>query len=135
MINLAISRIDRWHNNKQLNISAIQGASMEVIIEVRQKSVSIKQILMVVVSIICMALTAYISSLFMADFDRFNLQANEKLAFVFGSALALPLASLIISQLLIEYRGLKNAIKAVFYSSVLVLAAQTPVVFKIITMV
>ena len=90
---------------------------------------------MVVVSFICMAVTTYISSLFMADFDRFNLQANEKLAFVIGSTFALPLASLIISQLLIEYRGLKNAIKAVFYSSVLVLAAQTPVVFKIITMV
>ncbi len=108
---------------------------MEVIIEVRQRSVSIKQTLMVVVSFICMAVTTYISSLFMADFDRFNLQANEKLAFVIGSTFALPLASLIISQLLIEYRGLKNAIKAVFYSSVLVLAAQTPVVFKIITMV
>ena len=106
---------------------------MEVIIEVRQKSVSIKQISMVVVSIICMALTAYITSLFMVDFDRFNLQANEKLAFVIGSALALPLASLIISQSLIEYRGLKNAIKAVFYSSVLVLAAQTPVVFQLIS--
>ena len=108
---------------------------MEVIIEVRQRSVSIKQTLMVVVSFICMAVTTYISSLFMADFDRFNLQANEKLAFVIGSTFALPLASLIISQLLIEYRGLKNAIKAVFYSSILVLAAQTPVVFKIITMV
>lgn len=108
---------------------------MEVIIEVRQRSVSIKQTLMVVVSFICMAVTTYISSLFMADFDRFNLQANEKLAFVIGSTFALPLTSLIISQLLIEYRGLKNAIKAVFYSSVLVLAAQTPVVFKIITMV
>ena len=108
---------------------------MEVIIEVRQRSVSIKQTLMVVVSFICMAVTTYISSLFMADFERFNLQANEKLAFVIGSTFALPLASLIISQLLIEYRGLKNAIKAVFYSSVLVLAAQTPVVFKIITMV
>lgn len=108
---------------------------MEVMIEVRQRSVSIKQTLMVVVSFICMAVTTYISSLFMADFDRFNLQANEKLAFVIGSTFALPLASLIISQLLIEYRGLKNAIKAVFYSSVLVLAAQTPVVFKIITMV
>ena len=108
---------------------------MEVIIEIRQRSVSIKQTLMVVVSFIFMAVTTYISSLFMADFDRFNLQANEKLAFVIGSTFALPLASLIISQLLIEYRGLKNAIKAVFYSSVLVLAAQTPVVFKIITMV
>ncbi|GMM84108.1 hypothetical protein [Pseudoalteromonas sp. MTN2-4] len=108
---------------------------MEVMIEVRQKSVSIKQIIMVVVSIICMALTAYITSLFMADFDRFNLQANEKLAFVIGCTLALPLASLIISQLLIEYRGLKNAIKAVFYSSILVLAAQTPIVFQLISKV
>jgi hypothetical protein len=106
---------------------------MEVIIEERQKSVSTQQILMVVAAIVCMAITAYISSLFMADFDRFNLQANEKLAFIIGSTLALPLASLMISQLLIEYRGLKNAIKAVFYSSVLVLAAQTPIIFKLIS--
>jgi len=91
-----------------------------------------KASLMIMLSIGFMLTSAYVSQQFIADFNRFRLLEIEKTLFVVFSTLGLPLFSLFFSQLLIEWRGFANGVRAVFYSSLVIVLAQAPLIFAIV---
>jgi len=91
-----------------------------------------KALIMIVLSIGFMMTSAYVSQQFIADFNRFRLLEIEKTLFVIISAIGLPIFSLFFSQLLIEWRGFANGVRAVFYSSLAIVLAQAPLIMSIV---
>ena len=101
---------------------------MEVKYYQEENAISPRLIILIVLSALFMLITAYISNVFIVDLERFSLQPKEQQAYILFSAIGLPLVSLIVSQLLVAWRGLKNAVNAVFYSSLFVLVGQAPLI-------
>lgn len=91
-----------------------------------------KVIILSILSMCIIGLNIYLSSQFIGELKRFNLDADEKLAFSIFSAAGLPLACLFISQLFIKWRGLKNGVKSTLIGSLIVLVGQVPVIFFLI---
>tara|TARA_Y100000034_G_scaffold22281_1_gene25671 strand:- start:100 stop:432 length:333 start_codon:yes stop_codon:yes gene_type:complete len=102
---------------------------MDVRYHKQNNGLSIKLLIKAVLSIIFMLLTANLSEAFITDFDRFDLEPVEQQAYVIANVIGLPLLCLIISQLLIEFRGIRSAVNSVYFSSLLMMAAQVPVLF------
>ncbi|WP_440056589.1 hypothetical protein ACSLBF_21005 (plasmid) [Pseudoalteromonas sp. T1lg65] len=96
----------------------------------KHKKITTTQFILVIGSIVFMLLTAYTSNLLSDDLEQFNLSEEARLIFIVFSAVGLPVVSLCISQLLVKWRGVDCGIKAVFYSSLIVLLAQIPFLFS-----
>lgn len=94
---------------------------------------SIKKVITLSILSICIiGLNIYLSNQFIDELNRFNLNTTEKLAFSIFSGIGLPLACLIISQAFIKWRGVKNGVKSTLIGSLIVLVAQTPIIFFLI---
>jgi hypothetical protein len=91
-----------------------------------------KVIILSILSICIIGFNIYLSNQFIGELKRFNLSGAEKQAFAIFSSIGLPLACLIISQIFIKWRGVKNGVKSTLIGSLIVLAGQVPVIFFLI---
>ena len=71
----------------------------------------------------------YFNLSYILELDRFSLSVQEKYVTAIMFSISLPLVLLIITQLWLEYRGLKNAIRSVFWGAVITLLGIVPIAF------
>jgi len=96
-----------------------------------------KAIFLVVTSFLMVLISIYLFSSSLesplaAKYSGYDLSnVNTKLVSIFA-CIALPLASLAVSQILMKYRGLHGGVWALFWGSAIMLLAQAPSVLVLI---
>ena len=89
----------------------------------------LKTALMLSLSVIFMCVSCYLNLSYILELERFSLSLHEKYIVAIMSSIGLPLLLLITTQLWLEYRGLKNAIRSVFWGAVITLLGCVPIAF------
>lgn len=89
----------------------------------------VKAGVMLLVSALLMVISFYLNLNYLLDLQRFSLSVQEKYVAAIASSIGLPLFLLIATQLWAEYRGAKNAVRSVFWGSVITLLGCVPIAF------
>ncbi|WP_296047716.1 hypothetical protein [uncultured Alteromonas sp.] len=91
-----------------------------------------KAALMLSLSVLFMGASCYLNLSYILELERFSLSVQEKYVVAIMSSIGLPLLLLIVTQLWLEYRGLKNAIRSVLGGAVITLLGCVPIAFAAI---